>query len=100
MVKIGKNIKTPDEVAEKEMNKLIGKAMAKRQMKINQLQAEIKKLKSGEMAPDAEDGESSVSDPKEEKVMEIIREEHHHHHHEKKEDYPNRPCPVPDHGWT
>jgi len=69
-------IKTPDEAAETEMNKKIGKAIAKRIMKIKQLEAEIKKLKSGEMVPDEDDDESSHHNQKEKKeeVREIIRE--------------------------
>ena len=52
------------------------KAIAKRMMKIKKLQAEINKLKSGEMVPDEDDDESSHHNQKEEKeeIREIIRE--------------------------
>ena len=62
-------VKTPDDAAETEMNKKIGKAIAKRMMKIKQLEAEIKKLKSGEMVPDEDDDESSHHNQKEEKEI-------------------------------
>ena len=65
--------KSPDEAAESQMNKKIGSAIAKRKMKIRQLEAEIKKLKSGEMVPDEDDDESSHHN-KEEKIKEVIRE--------------------------
>lgn len=70
-------VKTPNQYADEEMNKKVGKAIAKRKMKIKQLEQEIKKLESGEMAPDADDEESShhTQEVKEEvKVKEIIRE--------------------------
>lgn len=68
-------VKTPEEAAETEMNKKIGKAIAKRMMKIKKLQVEIKKLKSGEMVPDVDDDESSHHNQKEDKeIKEIIRE--------------------------
>jgi len=60
-------VKTPEDAAETEMNKKIGKAIAKRMMKIKKLQAEIKKLKSGEMIPDEDDYESSYHNQKEKK---------------------------------
>jgi len=63
--------KTPEEAAETEMNKKIGKAIAKRMMKIKKLQAEIKKLKSGEMVPDEDDDESSHHN---QEVKEVVRE--------------------------
>lgn len=65
--------KSPDEAAESQMNKKIGSAIAKRKMKIKQLEAEIRKLKSGEMVPDEDDDESSHHN-KEEKIKEVIRE--------------------------
>jgi len=66
--------KSPDEAAESEMNKKIGSAIAKRKMKIKKLEAEIKKLKSGEMVPDEDDDESSHHNKEEEKIKEVIRE--------------------------
>ena len=56
--------KTPEEMAEKEVNKQLGKSIARRQLEIKQYQAKIKKLekeiekiKSGELV----EGESSPS---------------------------------------
>lgn len=68
-------VKTPEQYAEKEMNKKIGKAIAKRQIKIKKLQEEVRKLKSGELQPDDEDEESSSDNQKEkEEVREVIKE--------------------------
>ena len=60
--------KTPEQYAEQEMNKKIGKAIANRQMKINKLKEEIRKLKSGEMLPEEEDSSDST------KKKEIVKE--------------------------
>jgi hypothetical protein len=54
-------VRKPEEYAEIEMNKKIGKAIASRKMKIKRLEEEIRKLKSGEMQPDDEDEKSSDS---------------------------------------
>jgi hypothetical protein len=43
--------KTPEDYAEQEMNRAIGKQIARRLTKIKQLQEQIKQLKSGEMTP-------------------------------------------------
>ena len=58
-------VKTPTEMAEKEVNKSLGKSIAKRQLEIKKHQAaikklekEIKKIKSGELVP--EEANSSV----------------------------------------
>ena len=75
---MGEKPKTADEVAEKEINKLVGKAIAKKRLQIRKLEAEIKKLKSGEMSPDEADNESADSDS----IEKTIEEHHHHHHHE------------------
>ena len=75
---MSEKVKTADEVAEKEINKLVGKAIAKKRLQIRKLEAEIKKLRSGEMSPDEADNESADSDFK----KEIIKEHHYHHHHE------------------
>ena len=78
--------KTAEQEAEREINKQIGKAIAKKKLRIRKLEADIKKLKSGEMTPDEADEESASSEPKE-KI-----EEHHHLHHHKHE-------PIRDRGY-
>jgi len=74
--------KTAKEMAEKEVNKTLAKAIANRQLEIKKYQAKIKKLEkeiekieSGELVPDDEDSSSSH-------FPNIIerREEHHHHY--------------------
>ena len=73
-------IKTPEEMAQKEVNKKLAKAIAERQLdikrheaKIKKLQKEIKKIKDGELVPDV-DEESDSSSPSERIVeREIIR---------------------------
>jgi hypothetical protein len=81
-------VKTPEQYAEKEMNQKIGKAIAKRQIQIKKLQEEVRKLKSGEMMPDADDNESSHHNQKEE-IKEVVREI------EKRVPYPV-PVRIPD----
>lgn len=61
--------KTPEELAEEEVNKLIGKSIASRKLEIKQhrarikkLEKEIKKIIDGELVPD--EGECSPSDSK------------------------------------
>ena len=69
--------KSPDEYAEREINIKIGKAIAKRKMKISKLQDEIKRLKTGEMSPDEDDDSSSHDNKKKvivERIIEIERE--------------------------
>ena len=58
--------KSPDEYAEKQVNRIIGQAIAKRKIKIRQLEAEIAKLKSGEMTPDEKDCPSHSGQDKKE----------------------------------
>jgi hypothetical protein len=67
-------VKSPEEYAEIEMNKKIGKSIAKRKQQIKKLEEEIKKLKSGEMTPDEDDDKSSHHNQKEEEIKEIVRE--------------------------
>jgi len=64
-------IKTPEELAEKEVNKSLAKGIAKRQMeikkyeaKIAKLKKEIEKIKSGELIPDEDDSSSFSSNKK------------------------------------
>ena len=87
--------KTAKEMAEKEVNKRLAKAIANRQLEVRKYQAKIKKLEkeiekieSGELVPSDEDEDSSSHNP----VIIERKEEHHHHHYPKKEK-------EEDNGW-
>ncbi len=60
--------KTPEDYADREINKKLGKSIARRKIQIKKLEVEIVKLKSGEMLPDEDS--SSSDDNKEEKIVE------------------------------
>lgn len=73
--------KTPEDRANKEVDKLLAKAIAKRKLEVKRYEAKIKKLnkeieqiKNGELVPD--EGEESSSDSFPTKIIErhIIRE--------------------------
>jgi len=74
-------LKTPEEMAQKEVNKKLAKAIAERQLeikrheaKIKKLQKEIKKINDGELVPDVD--EESDSSSSSERIVErtIIKE--------------------------
>ena len=69
-------IKTPEQMAQKEVNKKLAKAIANRQLEIKRheasikkLQKEIKKIKDGELVPDLDEESDSSSSPSE-KIIE------------------------------
>lgn len=74
---MSEKLKTPEELAEREVNKKLAKAIANRQLEIKKHEAEIKKLqkeigkiKTGELVPGIDEDENSSSSS--EKVIKII----------------------------
>jgi len=73
-------LKTPEEMAQKEVNKKLARAIAERQLeikrheaKIKKLQKEIKKIKDGELVPDVDEESDSSSSSERIVEREIIR---------------------------